>query len=343
MQQHNNGASDLNQQLKDTPNPVFEAELFEEKKNKEASADTGLFELQTANEAIKEALTMPDPIYLFPQIIQQNEFIILFADTGIGKTIFAFQTAIHIAGDGHKVIYLDLELSKKQYQKRYTSEDGTPYNMPDSLYRVGYSRMRSIADAVDYSTYFIDSVKKLLDKTGAKVLYIDNLTKLSAGSTDSAKDTIPILNALNALQAEYELTIIAIEHNKKVDSSRPIALNDLQGSKMKANLCDSILSIGRSATDRNIRYVKQVKVRDGEHLYDTDNVIIYELSRTKGYLSFGFIGYGVEQELIRQPNDNDKESTIEKVKELSAQGKSQRTIAGELSISLGAVNKYLKL
>ena len=28
MQQHNNGASDLNQQLKDTPNPVFEAELF---------------------------------------------------------------------------------------------------------------------------------------------------------------------------------------------------------------------------------------------------------------------------------------------------------------------------
>lgn len=306
------------------------------------SRQYGLFELQTANEAIKEAIAMPDPVYLYPQLIQEGEFIILFADTGIGKTVFAFQTAIHIAEQGRKVLFLDLELSKKQFQKRYTSEDGTPYRMPDSLYRVGYSRMRTVTDNGDYTAYFITSVKQLLEKTGAKVLYIDNLTKLSAGSTDTAKDTIPVLNALNALQAEYGLTIIAIEHNKKVDSSRPIALNDLQGSKMKANLCDTILSIGRSSTDRNIRYVKQVKVRDGEHQFDSENVITYELSRSNGYLSFSFRGYAGEHELLRQPNEGERAAIIDQVKALSAGGKSQRDIARELNISVGAVNKYLR-
>jgi hypothetical protein len=202
--------------------------------------------------------------------------------------------------------------------------------------------MRTVTGMADYTAYFIQSVRQLLEQTGAKVLYIDNLTKLSAGSTDSAKDTIPVLNALNALQAEYGLTIIAIEHNKKVDSSRPIALNDLQGSKMKANLCDTILSIGRSSTDRNIRYLKQVKVRDGEHQFDTDNVITYELSRSNGFLSFSFIGYTGEYELLRQPNEGEREQRRNEAIALKGQGQSNREIARQLNVSEGAVRKWLK-
>lgn len=310
--------------------------------NKHTIRQSGLFELQTANQAIMDALLQPDPKHLYPQLIQEMEFVIIFADTGIGKTIFSIQTAIYIAQQGHIVLYLDLELSKKQFQRRYTDEYGNPYSMPDTLYRVGYSRMRAATDIADYTTYFINNVKQLLNHTGAKILYIDNLTKLSTGSTDTAKDTIPILNALNALQTEYSLTIVAIEHNKKVDNSRPIALNDLQGSKMKANLCDTILSIGRSASDSNIRYIKQVKVRDGEHLFDTENVIQYQLGRNNGYLSFEFIGYGSEYDLLKQASADDKEQRKENAISLHKQGIPKREIARQLNVSEGTIRSILK-
>ena len=55
------------------------------------------------------------------------------------------------------------------------------------------------------------------------------------------------------------------------------------------------------------------------------------------------MNFSKEREHLKQHNDTDRENTIEKVKELSKQDKSQRDISAELGISLGAVNKYLKL
>ena len=306
----------------------------------DAHNTVGLFELETANEALRNALNMPDPLYLFDVLIQEKELIILFADTGIGKTVYAMQAAIDIANKGHRVLFLDLELSKKQFQKRYTDDNGNLYKMPDTLYRIGYSRLRKVPDDVSYTDFFFESLRLLIKRTKAEVIFIDNLTKLAAGDTDSAKATIPILEGLNLLREE-NLTIIAIEHNKKVDTSRPIQLNDLQGSKMKANLVDSIFSIGRSSKDKNLRYVKQVKVRDGELMYDTENVMTMEISKEQGFLGFTVRGFVSEYEHLKQFNEGERENITEKVKNLSSQSKSQREIAKELGISLGAVNKYL--
>jgi len=151
------------------------------------------------------------------------------------------------------------------------------------------------------------------------------------------------LERLNELKANEGLTIIVLEHNKKVDTTRPIHLNDLQGSKMKSNLVDAVFTIGRSVKDKNLRYIKQIKVRDGEVIYDTENVKVCELSKSNGYLSFTDIGFESEFEHLKQPTENDRENLIEKVKELSGKRKSQREISFELGISLGAVNKYLKM
>lgn len=302
----------------------------------------GLFELQTANDAIEQAAAMPDPIYLYDVLIQEGELIICFADTGLGKTVFCMQAAIAIAGRSRKVLFLDLELSKKQFQKRYTNEDGKPYQMPENLYRVGYSRLRRVPTDINYTAYFLDSLNGLIDRTGATVVFIDNLTKLAAGDTDTAKATIPILEGLNDLKAERGITIVAIEHNKKVDTSRPIHLNDLQGSKMKSNLVDSVFTIGRSATDKHLRYVKQVKVRDGELRYDAENVAVYQLVKSD-YLQFEFLNYGSEFDHLRQSNDGDKAAIAEQVKALHEQGKSFRQIGSELGISHMKASRLLKL
>lgn len=136
--------------------------------------------------------------------------------------------------------------------------------------------------------------------------------------------------------------MLLLEHTRKTDSCRPIYLNDLQGSKFKANFADSVFSIGRSAKDVSYRYIKQLKCRSTEITYDEDNVMVCEVVKENSFLHFKPVGYSCESEHLKKPDNKDKKTLIDKVKELSEGGKSQRAIADELDISLGTVNKYLK-
>ena len=150
------------------------------------------------------------------------------------------------------------------------------------------------------------------------------------------------MKELKALKSKYGLSILALAHTPKRDLSKPITRNDLQGSKMLINFCDSSFAIGESYSDKNLRYFKQIKSRNTEIIYDTDNVVLCQLHKPYNFLKFEFIGYGAERDHLKQPTEKDREVIISKAKELSQQGKTQRQIASELSISLGCVNKYLK-
>jgi KaiC/GvpD/RAD55 family RecA-like ATPase len=320
---------------------IDESKISSGTKQKQISKSFGLLELSKANDVIIEASKMPDPILLFKNLIIQNEFSILFADTGIGKTILAMQSAIEIANQGHIVLFLDLELSEKQFQRRFTSEDGQLYKLPDTLYRARFSRSKKISEEEKYLDSFFTSLELALNETKAKILFVDNLTKLIGGSTDTSKDAIPILVSLNEIQQKYGLTIVVIEHNKKVSTTKIIELNDLQGSKMKANLVDSIFTIGRVQEDKYMRYIKQLKVRDGEAEYDTYNVQICEMSWKKGYLSFDFKDQRNEYDLI-ETSKGTKDELIARVHQLKESGYSNVKIAEIVGKSEGTIRNWLK-
>jgi hypothetical protein len=148
---------------------------------------------------------------------------------------------------------------------------------------------------------------------------------------------------LKRLKAKHGLSILCLAHTPKRDLSKPITRNDLQGSKMLINFCDSSFAIGESHNDKSARYLKQIKSRNTEIVYDTENVILCQISKPTNFLQFDFLGYALERDHLRVHTQDDRESVIEKVKELSGQGKRQREISTMLSISLGAVNKYLKM
>jgi hypothetical protein len=106
--------------------------------------------------------------------------------------------------------------------------------------------------------------------------------------------------------------------------------------------CDTSFTIGASSKDKNLRYIKQIKERYTEKIYDSENVCVCEISKQQSFLGFKLIDYSSESEHLKSYNKNDKDGIIEEVKLLSSQGKTQREISEELGISLGAVNKYLK-
>lgn len=304
---------------------------------------TSMFEVRTANQVLSDAASQPDPIELFKTLIIEGEIHILFADTGIGKSTLSVQIGIAIAQSFDRdILYLDLELSDKQFEKRYRNNEGIHFTFPERFHRAAYAPLHHAFANSDYDELFISSLLVSIQRTSATVVIIDNMTRVVAGDTDSAKNAIPIMTSLLKLKAEKKITFIILEHNKKVDNWRPICLNDLQGSKMKSNFADAVFTIGRDANDKNIRYIKQLKVRSAELEYDSDNVLICELTKEKGFLGFKEIGYGNELDLLRTDSPEGKNDKVERAIQLKGEGLSNVAIARELNVSEGAIRKWIK-
>jgi len=328
----------------------------EMQKDKEAK---GLFKIRTGNEWLDEAKKTPMPQMLFDEFWHENELCILFADTNLGKSILAIQIADSISKgqpiQGFKldapkqpVLYFDFELSAKQFEVRYAIKNATKkafekhYNFDDNFKRVEINPDAEIPEKISFEKYLNSSLEACIKETNTKILIIDNITYLKT-QTEKAKDALPLMKHLKALKSKYNLSLLIIAHTPKRDLFKPISKNDLQGSKMLINFIDSCFAIGESHKDSNLRYLKQIKMRNTAPKYDTGNVAVCQIQKPLNFLQFDFIGFDTERKHLKEPTEKDKTATIEKVKELIGKGHTQRSIAKELNIGASTVNKYSKM
>lgn len=322
------------------------------KHGNEAKESKGLFTVKTASRWIEQAKTRPIPKMLFGEFWFEGELCILFADTNLGKSILAVQIGNSISkGEqirGFKletqkqpILYFDFELSDKQFENRYSIKFEQHYNFDNNFIRVEINPDATIPENQTFEDYLNHSLERSITETGAKVLIIDNLTYLK-NETEKAKDALPLMKHLKALKNKYGLSILSLAHTPKRDLSKPITRNDLQGSKMLINFCDSSFSIGESHSDKNLRYLKQIKQRNTEQIYDAENVCICQIDKPFNFLQFEFVNFGTEREHLKQHTEKDKENLNEKVNELKQQGRSLREIGAELGISHMKVSRILK-
>ena len=370
MQEHNNTPNKLSTKdgNKDTNlnaiNPAFEFDKYgigiEDIKSEaeqllrqgnEAKESKGLFTVKTANRWIEQAKTRPIPQMLFNEFWFEGELCILFADTNLGKSILAVQIGNSISkGEqirGFKletpkqpILYFDFELGDKQFENRYSIKFEQHYNFDNNFIRVEINPDATIPEAQTFEDYLNHSLERSINETGAKVLIIDNLTYLK-NETEKAKDALPLMKHLKALKNKYGLSILALAHTPKRDLSKPITRNDLQGSKMLINFCDSSFSIGESHSDKNLRYLKQIKQRNTEQIYDAENVCVCQIDKPFNFLLFEFVNFGKEWEHLKQHTEKDKENLIERINELKQQNRSLREIGAELGISHQQVKRIL--
>lgn len=312
-----------------------------------------LFTVKPANDWIDDAKKRPTPELLFSTLWYEGELCILFADTNLGKSILAVQIGDSISkGEAVKgflltalqqpVLYFDFELSDKQFEIRYSKELQEHYTFHSNFLRVEINQDAEVPETESFDSFLNTSLEKAIINTGAKVLIIDNLTYLK-NENEKAKDALLLMKHLKKLKSKYGLSILALAHTPKRDFTKPLTKNDLQGSKMLINFCDSCFAIGESFKDKHIRYIKQIKQRNKEETYGADNVIICEINKPHNFLQFEFVSYGNEFEHLKVYTEKDRSATIEAVKDLKSKGKSQREISRELGIGLGTVNKYLKI
>ena len=282
----------------------------------------------------------------------ENEFAILFGRTNTGKSLYAVQIAEHISGRlGKTVLYLDLELSMKQFQERYTSRDGELHVWPDNLHRPDLSM---IGDGLYDSGKFLPLIRRMMAKVNARVLILDNLTFLVNNGGMKAEDVKPICQEF-CNWAKEGYSILVVNHTPKIQPFTPLDINHCLGSSMLTNFVQSVFAIGTDSSNPSTgRYVKQLKSRNGRIVWDGNHVIPYVIDKTLDPTMLRFIQpaqlhqTGMDTQIPIQTarecdllKDADN-MQLEQIRKLHGQGMSNRKIAGELSLSPATVGKRLK-
>jgi hypothetical protein len=127
-----------------------------------------LFLGRNANQRINDAKTKSIPKMLFGELWYQGEITILFSDTNLGKSVLGVQIADSITKGSRippfemeakpqKVLYLDFEMSDKQFEKRYSR------NFEDHYFFSNNFIIYELLNFVDFSDYGYDSYQLFLE------------------------------------------------------------------------------------------------------------------------------------------------------------------------------------
>ena len=312
---------------------------------------SGLLKVQTARLWLEEASKRPIPQMLFSEFWFEGELCMLFADTNVGKSILAVQLGDSISrgvpipgfrleSSPQKVLYVDFELSDKQFEARYSEGFKQHYSFTDGLLRAELVIPPALEESEGHLEALVHAaLAKSIVETGAKVLIIDNITYLSQ-ETERARHALPLMKHLKALQRKYDLSILTLAHTPKRDLTKPLTRNDLQGSKMLINFCDSAFAIGESTQDSRVRYLKQIKARSTEVKYHSDQVCVCELTKPSNFLHFRWLSYGEEIEHLKQLSESDKEQRIGHALEMKANGASNVAIAQAFGVGESTVRYW---
>lgn len=321
--------------------------LLDESKNK------SLLKIRTGNQCIIDAKNKPEPKMLFSEFWHEGELCICFADTNLGKSILAVQIANSISkripingfnlnATKQTVLYFDFEMGDKQFQRRYSEEYKNDYVFDDNFLRIEID-----PDFTDFETFEIavfEAIENAIKTQGAKILIIDNLTYLSAQTTEKAKDALPLMKKLKDLKLKYDLSLLVLAHTPKRNLLNPISNNDLAGSKHLSNFADSIFAIGESFKEKSIRYLKQIKARATEIIYDSENIVICELQKPLNFLMFAYLTYGCEKEHLKPLSERQSKEIDNSIIELKESNPniSNYEIGKRLNINGMKVGRTLK-
>ena len=168
----------------------------------------GVMSIKTANWTILEASLLPTPRALWNSFGYEGELSCVFAASNVGKSILAVQIADRIARTDN-VLYLDLELSEKQFQLRYTGEHGKLYTFPDRLYRVSLDSNSLLED--NFEEAIIGGMEQMALQTGCKIFIVDNLTYLCC-AMEKGDAAGRLMIQLNNLKKRYGLSILVLAH-----------------------------------------------------------------------------------------------------------------------------------
>lgn len=252
-----------------------------------------LLRVQTMNAALTEGKSQPVRKQLVGTLLRENDMCVLFGDAGTGKSLLAIQIAEAIAkgkclfGDEKnfknecepkKTLFFDFELETAELFDRY-SESGLAYDFGENFQRVDMN-----PDNFDFSEgddKLIRTVQQIIEKNQPEFIVIDNITWL----TSEAQDTAIAGNFMKLflrLQKRLGFTMIVIAHTPKRNTSEQIESKHLAGSRQIVNYAKNVIAVSPSKLGAGIVYLKHLKMRNGEMIFNADNVLQCCIEKPQG-------------------------------------------------------------
>lgn len=278
------------------PKPPKNPYTMNEINNQLLSNGVNIFSAETASNILLRESSRSNPGSLWHNLWMEGEVACLFGGSNSGKSILAVQIGRRLADEGKRVLYFDFELSDKQFQMRYTNENGI-VAMPDSFIRATINNHGY--DPMTFESQLMTQIEVAARALKADVVIVDNLTYLCSAS-ESGDSASRLMISLCDIKRRNGFSMLIIAHTPKRDNTLAITQDDLAGSKKLANFFDSIFAIGVAASDESTRYIKQLKARSVAIEHGASNVMTCDIAMTDDGLQLLSTGHCCESMLLRK-------------------------------------------
>ena len=317
-----------------------------------------LLKAEPINEGLKKSYSKPNPRKLFGQLWWENELVICFASTNVGKTLLAMQIAESLATgtqvfndndnpcrnetEEMKVLYIDAELTYKQIENRYKNyETGENYELSSNIIRAEINRDFLWQKGDNMEELIKEDIENLIEEHKPKALIVDNLKMLRKG-TEKSHEALPMMFELNNLKGKYNISILVLGHTPKIDVLSPILINHLSGSSDIANASDGIFAIAKTKEDNASRYIKELKQRNVQFKFGSSNVLLCTIEQPQSFTGFTFNSLVKEMDLLREFNDEAKKQLESDIISFHQEGLSVREIAKKIPMSKSSIHNIVQ-
>ena len=247
----------------------------------------------------------PETKYLVDGFLECKTYSILSGDTGIGKSLIAHQIGIALSGGldeilgfsiskKRRVLYFNFELSMQEFNKRHKLI-ANGLGCMDDLEKFQFNivgKGRGIFQ--DNWSRIKETVK---ENERFDLIIVDNLYASTNGDDEKNFQLKLILHDIFDVAGIHDSGILIVNHHKKHSEEDPLSINMIRGGSNLVNAAHSVIQLGRSLQDKDMRYLKVTKSRGAseyllkplglmfddttllfENTWDFDE--IYHLSRT---------------------------------------------------------------
>lgn len=172
-----------------------------------------------------------------------GEMIVLFGDTSHGKSQLSQNITLNVALEGHKVLFVGLEMTNTENTLRFLQMLGDA----NELMKLPIIYPKS--STVTYQD--IDGLVKKGKEEGAELVVIDHLHMLTRNIENMANELSLICHEIKRVARSYEVPIILISHINRTGADKGVPkLSHLKGSGSIEQDADMAIAVFRDI-DKN--------------------------------------------------------------------------------------------
>lgn len=223
----------------------------------------------------------------FPELnetltVTHGRFVVVGAESSVGKTAFALQLARGIAKGGKKVGFFSLETSGPDAADRLMA-NAADVALPAIKHRrldgAAIKRCMSEAEAmyeirldlIEAAGYTVDEIREDTIANGYEVIFVDYVQIVQSSDDDVTRQVRSVSIALHNLAINLHCTVIALsqvtppEKSKSTGQRRPLTMWDLRESRQLAQDGEAVLMMELSVPEdySSNRFLTVAKNKDG--------------------------------------------------------------------------------